>query len=180
MTGATTILTKRSATIWIVAGLLVGLTLAVALASYQGARADGHATGTESIALSKTELNFVPGTRNSRENVWIRGSGFQPGTEIRLVYQEAVSGAFYDISFAGANISVSPIIANDDGAFAANWRLGRLTRSAAQGDVLVTLYATEASSGRDLATAPMALCHLTRNEGLEEADRVEVPPFCSA
>lgn len=179
MIGATT-MTKRAATIWIVAGLLAGLALALALSAMQSARADGHARGTESIVLSKTELNFVPGTRNSRETTWVYGSGFEPGTRLQLLYQES-TGAYYDISFAGANFSTFPIVVNDDGAFAGEWRLGRLTRNSALVDALVTLYATNADTGEDLASAPLALCNLERNADLEEGeDPAEVPDFCSA
>lgn len=179
MIGAQT-MTKRAASLWIAVGLLAGLAVAFALSAMQSARADGHATGTESIVLSKTELNFVPGTRNSRESVWIRGSGFEPGTELQLLYQES-TGAFYDISFAGANFSTFPIVVNDDGAFAGVWRLGRLTRNSALSDALVTLYATNANTGQDLASAPLALCNLERNADLEEGEEpAEVPSFCSA
>lgn len=179
MIGATT-MTKRAASIWIAAGLLAGLALAFTLSAIQSAQADGHVTGTESLVLSKTELNFVPGTRNSRESTWVYGSGFTPGTRLQLLYQES-TGAYYDISFAGANFSTFPIVVNDDGAFAGEWRLGRLTRNRALVDALVTLYATNADTGQDLASAPLALCNMERNADLEEgADPAEVPDFCSA
>ena len=76
MTGATTTVTKRI-TVILTAGLFaVGLLLAIALATGQGASADGHATGGETIVLSHTEVDFDTGASRSPEEVWIYGSGF--------------------------------------------------------------------------------------------------------
>lgn len=199
MTGATTTVTKRSATVWIAAGLLVGLALAITLATFQGARADGHLTGTEAIVLSTNEVNFVAGTSRSPEEVWIRGSGFTPGREVVLLLDD-YQGALYIISNCRLNNegecnpsnrrdgggSVWPLIVNDDGAFATSWRIGRFTRpnvGAGEGNEerLSTLYAVDGETYDTLATAPLALCNLNRNEGLEEgAEPAEVPNFCSS
>ena len=191
MTAATTV-TKRSATIWIAAGLIAGLALAIALSAYQGVRADGHATGTETIVLSKTEANFVAGTSRSGEEVWIRGSGFTPGREVVLLLDD-YQGALYIISNCRLNDdrecnpsnrrdgggSVWPLIVNDDGAFATNWRIGRFTRTnvgAGEGNEerLSTLWAVDGETYDVLATAPIALCNLS-----DRAEDAEVPPFCS-
>ena len=198
MTGATTV-TKRSATTWIAAGLFAGLALAIALAAFQSAQADGHVTGTESIALSKTEANFVAGTSRSSEEVWIRGSGFTPGREVVLLLDD-YQGALYIISNCRLNNdsecalgnrrdgggSVWPLIVNDDGAFATSWRIGRFTRTnvgAGEGNEerLSTLWAVDGETYDSLASAPLALCNLERNDDLEEgAELAEVPDFCSA
>lgn len=194
MTGATTIVTKRSATTWIAAGLIVGLVLAIALAAYQSVRADGHVTGTEAIVLSHTEVNFEPGASRSGEEVWIRGSGFTPGIEVEILVAD-YQGALYVISACrwdnegncdprryrdGAG-SVWPLIVNDDGAFATKWRLGRFTRNNVGAERLATMWAVDKTNYSFLASAPIALCNLTRNDNLEEgAEPVEVPSFCSA
>lgn len=193
MTGVTTTITKRSATILIAAGLIAGLALAIALSAYQGARADGHATGTEDIVLSHTEVNFEPGRSRSGEEVWIRGSGFTPGVEVELMVAD-YQGALYIISACRWNDegecdparyrdgagSVWPLIVNDDGAFATKWRLGRFTRANVGAERLATMWAVEKASGAFLASAPIALCNLTRNDDLEEgAEPAEVPQFCS-
>ena len=205
MTGATTTVTKRSATIWIVAGLIVGLTLAVALSAYQGARADGHATGTEAIVLSHTEVDFVAGTSRSPEEVWIRGSGFTPGREVVLLLDDS-QGALYIISncrwdnegncdparYRDGGGSVWPLIANDDGAFATKWRIGRFTRPnvgytkppegeyvSGNEERLSTLWAVDGETYDVLATAPMALCNLSGERPGPEGEEVPVPQFCS-
>lgn len=191
MTGATTTVTKRSATILIAAGLIAGLALAVALAAYEGVRADGHVTGTESIALSTNEVNFVAGTSRSPEEVWVRGSGFTPGREVVLLLDD-YQGALYIISNCRLNDegecapgnrrdgggSVWPLIVNDDGAFATSWRIGRFTRpnvGAGEGNEerLSTLWAVDGETYDTLATAPLALCNHDR------AEDAEVPPFCA-
>ena len=205
MTGFTTI-TKRSATLWIVVGLIAGLALALTLAAFQEARADGHKTGTESIALLSSsdtdypnaEVNFVAGTSRSAEEVWIRGSGFTPGREVVLLLDD-YQGALYIISNCRLNDdrecnpsnrrdgggSVWPLIVNDDGAFATSWRVGRFTRSnvgAGEGNEerLSTLWAVDGETYESLASAPLALCNLERNDGLEDgAERIEAPAFCS-
>ena len=187
-------MTKRAASIWIAAGLVAGLALALALSAIQSARADGHATGTESIVLSKTEVNFEPGASRSGEEVWIRGSGFTPGMQIDLLVAD-FQGALYILSncrwgsdgqcdparYRDGAGSVWPLIVNDDGAFATKWRLGRFTRANVGAERLATVWAADAASYDFLASAPIALCNLERNADLEEgADPVEVPDFCSA
>lgn len=194
MTGASTTITKRSVTVWIIVGLVAGLALAIALGAYQGARADGHVTGTEAIVLSHTEVDFDTGASRSPEEVWIRGSGFTPGIEVEILVAD-FQGALYVISACrwdnegncdprryrdGAG-SVWPLIVNDDGAFATKWRLGRFTRPNVGTERLATMWAVDKANYSFLASAPIALCDLTRNEGLEEGEEpAEVPDFCSA
>ena len=198
MTGVTTTVTRRSATILVAAGLIAGLALAIALSAYQGVRADGHVTGTESIVLSTNEVNFVAGTSRSSEEVWIRGSGFTPGREVVLLLDD-FQGALYIISNCRLNDegecapgnrrdgggSVWPLIVNDDGAFATSWRIGRFTRpnvGAGEGNEerLSTLWAVDGETYDSLASAPLGLCNHERNDDLEEgAEPAEVPNFCS-
>ena len=198
MTGVTTTVTRRSATILIAAGLIAGLALAIALSAYQGVRADGHVTGTESIALSTNEVNFVAGTSRSSEEVWIRGSGFTPGREVVLLLDD-YQGALYIISNCRLNDesecapgnrrdgggSVWPLIVNDDGAFATSWRIGRFTRAnvgAGEGNEerLSTLWAVDGEPTTVLASAPLGLCNHERNDDLEEARNPrKFPNFCS-
>ncbi len=187
-------MTKRAASLWIVAGLLAGLAAAFALSAIQSARADGHVTGTESIVLSKTEVNFAPGASRSGEEVWIRGSGFTPGRQIDLLVAD-FQGALYILSncrwgsdgqcdparYRDGAGSVWPLIVNEDGAFATKWRLGRFTRANVGAERLATVWAADADSYDFLASAPIALCDLERNADLEEgAEPVEVPAYCSA
>ena len=194
MTGATTTVTKRI-TVILTAGLFaVGLLLAIALATGQGASADGHATGGETIVLSHTEVDFDTGASRSPEEVSIYGSGFTPGIEVEILVAD-FQGALYVISACRWNNegncdprryrdgagSVWPLIVNDDGAFATKWRLGRFTRPNVGTQRMATMWAVDASTYDFLASAPIALCDLTRNEDLEEgAEPAEVPGFCSA
>ena len=194
MTGATTTVTKRFAVI-LAAGLFTaGLLLAIALSTGQGASADGHVTGGETIVLSHTEVEFDTGASRSPEEVWIYGSGFTPGIEVELLVAD-FQGALYVISACrwdnegncdpgryrdGAG-SVWPLIVNEDGAFATKWRLGRFTRSNVGTERMASMWAVDKTNYTFLASAPIALCDLTRNADLEEgAEPAEVPGYCSA
>jgi hypothetical protein len=191
-------LTRRAAPLWVAVGLIAGLALAFTLSTVQSAGAEGR-TGAESIVLSTNEVNFVPGTSRSSEEVWIRGSGFAPGIEVVILVSDA-QGALYIISNCRLNDDRVcnprnrrdggglpwPLMTNDDGGFASNWRLGRFTRenvgwSETISERMDTVWAVNGETYEFLASAPLALCNLTRNEGLEEgADPAEVPNFCSA
>ena len=198
MIGFDRILTRRAAPLWVAVGLIAGLALAFTLSTVQSAGAEGR-TGIESITLSQTEVNFELGKSRSSEEVWVRGSGFAPGIEVVILVSDA-QGALYIISNCRLNDDRVcnprnrrdggglpwPLMTNDDGGFASNWRLGRFTRenvgwSESIGERLDTVWAVNGETYEFLASAPIALCNLTRNEGLEEgADPAEVPNFCSA
>ncbi len=198
MIGFDRILTRRAAPLWVAVGLIAGLALAFTLSTVQSAGAEGR-TGTESIVLSTNEVDFELGKSRSSEEVWIRGSGFAPGIEVVILVSDA-QGALYIISNCRLNDDRVcnprnrrdggglpwPLMTNDDGGFASNWRLGRFTRenvgwSESIGERMDTVWAVNGETYEFLASAPLALCNLTRNEGLEEgADPAEVPNFCSA
>ena len=198
MIGFDRIMTRRAAPLWVAVGLIAGLALAFTLSTVQSAGAEGR-TGIESITLSQTEVDFELGKSRSSEEVWVRGSGFAPGIEVVILVSDA-QGALYIISNCRLNDDRVcnprnrrdggglpwPLMTNDDGGFASNWRLGRFTRenvgwSESIGERLDTVWAVNGETYEFLASAPIALCNLTRNEGLEEgADPAEVPNFCSA
>ena len=197
-------MTRRAAPLWVAVGLIAGLALAFTLSTVQSVGAEGR-TGVESITLSQTEVDFELGKSRSSEEVWIRGSGFAPGIEVVILVSDA-QGALYIISNCRLNDDRVcnprnrrdggglpwPLMTNDDGGFASNWRLGRFTRenvgwsatpegTIAIGERLDTVWAVNGETYEFLASAPLAFCNLTRNEGLEEgATPAEVPSFCSA
>ena len=198
MIGFDRIMTRRTAPLWVAVGLIAGLALAFTLSTVQSAGAEGR-TGVESITLSQTEVDFEMGKSRSSEEIWVRGSGFAPGIEVVILVSDA-QGALYIISNCRLNDDRVcnprnrrdggglpwPLMTNDDGGFASNWRLGRFTRenvgwSATIGERLDTVWAVNGETYEFLASAPLAFCNLTRNEGLEEgATPAEVPSFCSA
>ena len=191
-------MTRRTAPLWVAVGLIAGLALAFTLSTVQSAGAEGR-TGVESITLSQTEVDFEMGKSRSSEEIWVRGSGFAPGIEVVILVSDA-QGALYIISNCRLNDDRVcnprnrrdggglpwPLMTNDDGGFASNWRLGRFTRenvgwSATIGERMDTVWAVNGETYEFLASAPLAFCNLTRNEGLEEgATPAEVPSFCSA
>ena len=183
MTAATTV-TKRSATIWIAAGLIAGLALAIALSAYQGVRAGRACDGDRSHRARQDRGHFRTGHEPLR-----RGS-LDP--RLRL-YPRAIEDGAPRSGLPGCTLrhqrlslgqrrcncdpgryrdgagSVWPLIVNDDGAFATKWRLGRFTRRERG------YRASWRACGpwtrpptAFLASAPIALCDLTRNEDLEE------------
>jgi hypothetical protein len=198
------IMTRRAAPLWVAVGLIAGLALAFTLSTVQSVGAEGR-TGVESITLSQTEVDFELGKSRSSEEVWIRGSGFAPGIEVVILVSDA-QGALYIISNCRLNDDRVcnprnrrdggglpwPLMTNDDGGFASNWRLGRFTRAnvgwsaTPEGTIVIgermdTVWAVNGETYEFLASAPLAFCNLTRNEGLEEgATPAEVPSFCSA
>ena len=204
MIGFDRIMTRRTAPLWVAVGLIAGLALAFTLSTVQSAGAEGR-TGTESIVLSTNEVDFELGKSRSSEEVWIRGSGFAPGIEVVILVSDA-QGALYIISNCRLNDDRVcnprnrrdgggvpwPLMTSDDGGFASNWRLGRFTRAnvgwsaTPEGTIVIgermdTVWAVNGETYEFLASAPLAFCNLTRNEGLEEgATPAEVPSFCSA
>ena len=213
MIGFDRIMTRRTAPLWVAVGLIAGLALAFTLSTVQSAGAEGR-TGVESITLSTNEVDFELGKSRSSEEVWIRGSGFAPGIEVVILVSDA-QGALYIISNCRLNDDRVcnprnrrdggglpwPLMTNDDGGFASNWRLGRFTRGNVGwskeevagkeriviGERLDTVWAVNGETYEFLASAPLALCNPARDEllegfkGFEEgATPAEVPSFCSA
>ena len=158
------LLSPRLALSALAAAVLVGLVLAAVLSTNGGARADGHATGAETIVVTPNEANFVPGTRSSSTKVWIYGSGFTPGQSV-LVLTADQRGVATDIgALAGVDVA-----ANDDGAFGFEWTFGRFTRTGVGAEGMQSVRAVDAGSFDELATAPLALCYLTRVDDAESA-----------
>ena len=176
MTRTHSLLSPRFALVTLAAAALVGLALAAALSTNEGARADGHATGGETLVVTPSEADFVPGQRSSPTSVWIYGSGFNPGQSLLVLIADQ-RGVATDI---GA-LSGVDVVANDDGAFGFKWTFGRFSRGGVGGEGMQSVRAVDAGSFDELATAPLALCNLTRNDGLEEgADPAPVPSHCSS
>ena len=118
--------------------------------------------GTEEVRTSLSEVPFA-----SSSVVWVYGSGFEPEQEVQILIKDS-TGVLADITSGGG--SVWPLIANDQGAWATKWTIGRFTRAGAEGQYSLTIVDSEFNV---LATAPIALCNPTRAEG--EA----IPNFCS-
>lgn len=134
--------------------------------------------GTEEVRTDVLEANFEPGASRSPTQVWIYGSGFRPGQEVYVLLTDA-SGAQTDISIPAEQQrdgggTVWPLIANDQGAWATLWTIGRFSRPdvGAEGQFSLTITDTEFNI---LATTPLALCN---NEARAEGE--EVPDYCSA
>lgn len=162
---------RTQALFWIAVGLVTGLAIALAFSVGGTARADVKTTGLESVRTSTLEASL-----SSKTHVWIRGSGFVPGTEIRLLIADGF-GVQTDITITGnpptdGGGSVYPLIVNDDGAWATDWLIGRFARAGVGAEGMYTLGVYDADFNL-LATAPLALCNPSRAEG--EA----VPSFCS-
>jgi hypothetical protein len=159
----------RPALVWLALGLVAGLVLSLAIGSGATAQADEHATGLERIALSKVEIDFQPGARSGKDSVWIYGSGFAPGTEVSLLLQDS-NGVYQDVTSLATSF---PMVANDDGAWATNWVVGRWTRKGVGGEGIFSLWVTDASF-TNLSTHPIALCNLNNR-----AEGEETPDYCS-
>ena len=169
MTRTHSLLSPRFALVTLAAAALVGLALAAALATNEGARADGHATGGETLVVTPNEVNFQPasspgGVRTSRVSAWIYGSGFNPGQSLLVLVADS-RGVATDVG-ALSNVSV---VANDDGAFGFKWTLGRFTRTGVGAEGMQSLRVVDAGSFDELATTPLALCHITRIADAEDA-----------
>jgi len=163
--------TRRLALVWLALGLLAGLAFSAAYAGIGTARADGHASGFETVVVGNSgSIDLQPGNRSSKTTTWIYGSGFVPGTDVSLLVVDG-NGVISDITSAA---SVFPLVANDNGAFATKWKLGRFTRKGVGGEGMISLWAVD-QSFNNLASAPVAFCNLkNRKEG------ADVPAFCAS
>lgn len=176
MTRTHSLLSPRFALVTLAAAALVGLALAAALSTNEGARADSHVTGGETLVVTPSEADFEPGNRSSSTAVWVYGSGFNPGQSVLVLIADQ-RGVATDI---GA-LSGVDVAANDDGAFGFEWTFGRFTRAGVGGEGMQSVRVVDAGSFDELATAPLALCNLTRNDDLEEgAEAAAVPSHCSS
>jgi hypothetical protein len=161
---------RRLAFVWLALGLLAGLAFSAAYAGVGMAQASGHASGFENVVVTPNAVDLEPGKRSSKTLVWIYGGGFVPGTEVSLLVVDS-NGVISDITSAA---SVFPLIANDDGGFATEWKLGRFTRRGVGGERMITLWVVD-QSFNNLAAAPIAFCNLNNRD---EGD--DVPAWCAS
>ncbi|MEE8518820.1 MAG: hypothetical protein V3S98_06820 [Dehalococcoidia bacterium] len=182
------VFSSRYAFVLLAAGLLAGLFLAMTIIGAGDTKARNHVTGLESVVVNPTEVDLVPGTRSSRTVVWVYGAGLTPGTEVSILVKDG-NGVISDITSAA---SVFPLIANDEGAVATKWTLGRFTRRGVGNEGLQTLWLVD-QSFNNLAGAPIAFCDVggraetaIENEDAlaanpdAELQEIVVPDFCSA
>ena len=163
--------TRRLALVWLALGLLAGLAFSATYAGIGTAQADGHATGFENVVVSNSgSIDLEPGKRKSKTKAWIYGSGFVPGTDVSILVVDS-NGVISDITSAASNF---PLVANDDGAFATKWTLGRFTRKGVGGEKMISLWVVD-QDFNNLASAPIAFCNLkNRKEG------ADVPNWCNS
>ncbi len=171
-----TALARRPGLAWLVFGLFVGMVLAMTVAGPLDLSASRHVTGIETVVLDPVEADYEAGSRRSGTEVWIYGSGFTPGTEVIVAVADG-DGVLTEITAPQASRrdgggTVFPLIANAEGAWATNWRIGRFIRIGGD-EAIRTLWVFD-SSFNVLAATPIALCDLSNRE---EGD--EVPSFCS-
>jgi hypothetical protein len=138
------------------AGMLIG-------GAAPSAQADEASTGVERISLSSTEVGF-----DSKASVFIYGSGFNPGTQVSLLLQDS-NGVYQDVTSLATTF---PMVANDDGAWATKWVVGRWTRGGVGAEGIFSLWVTD-ENFTNLSSHPIALCKTKRAEG------EEVPTYCS-
>ena len=178
------LLSPRFAMVSLAAAVLVGLALAAALSTSEGARADSHVTGSETLVVTPSEAHFEPGNRNferpntpyTNTGVWIYGSGFTPQQSVIVIIADKIGVATDIGALAGVDI-----VANEDGAFGFKWNFGRFAGRSVGLEAMYSIRALDGGSFDTLTTAPLALCNLTRNDDLEEGAEAEaVPGYCSS
>ena len=177
----TATMTKRAALLWLAIGLFAGVVLAMTFGG-GSAKADGHISGLEEVRTSGVEQNITPGNSREKTEVWIYGSGFVPGTEVYTLITDS-NGVLTDITIPAGKRkdgggSVYPLVANDDGAWATEWRIGRFSRRGVGGEGMFSLLVMD-TDFVTLATTPVALCN---NEGGKggRAEDADVPSHCEA
>ena len=119
-------------------------------------------TGLETVVVNPIKVDFESLASRSKEEVWIYGSGFAPNLELNLFV--SLNGVLYDINpqprrdRRDGGGSVWPLVTNQFGTFATNWRLGRITRRNVGDESMATVLITDLDFN-DLATTPIALCN---------------------
>ena len=112
--------------------------------------------------VNPVKVEFESLKSRSKEEVWIYGSGFAPNVELNLFV--SLNGVLYDINPQAKRDrrdgggSVWPLVTNQFGTFATNWRLGRITRRNVGDESMATVLITDLAFN-DLATTPVALCN---------------------
>ena len=136
-------------------------------------------TGLETVVVNPIKVEFESLKSRSKEEVWIYGSGFAPNVELNLFV--SLNGVLYDINpqpkrdRRDGGGSVWPLVTNQFGTFATNWRLGRITRRNVGDESMATVLITDLAFN-DLATTPIALCNTAGRADFAAAnpDAVEV------
>ncbi len=136
-------------------------------------------TGLETVVVNPIKVDFESLASRSKKEVWIYGSGFAPNVELNLFV--SLNGVLYDINpqpkrdRRDGGGSVWPLVTNQFGTFATNWRLGRITRRNVGDESMATVLITDAAFN-DLTTTPIALCNTSGRADFAEAnpDAVEV------
>ena len=159
---STAMMTKRSGFLLMAMGLLAGLVMATMFGGGSTAKADGH-TGFETVRTNVIEANFTPGASRETTKVWFYGSGFTPGTNAVILISDS-SGVLTDITIPAEAArdgggSVYPLVANDDGAWATMWTIGRFSRAGVGGEGLFSVLVLDDATFSTLATTPLALCN---------------------
>ena len=154
----------------IAAGLFFGLVAGNSIFSPK-ASADSHVSGVESVVSEGVVVNHQLGSRSSGVKVRIWGSGFAPGQEVILLINDG-PGTPSDITNYVTNTSDdNTLVANDQGAWATVWTLGRFTRQRSgigpgDGNVerMRTLSVIDPGSLSVITSTPLAFCRLTDRE----------------
>ncbi len=136
-------------------------------------------TGLETVVVNPVKVDFESLASRSKEEVWIYGSGFAPHVELNLFV--SLNGVLYDINPQAKRDrrdgggSVWPLVTNQFGTFATNWRLGRITRRNVGDESMATVLITDLAFN-DLATTPVALCNTAGRADFAAAnpDAIEV------
>jgi len=162
-------------------GLLLGLFAGSAIFSPGKASADGHVTGLETIVASKAIVDHELGKRSSKKSVMLYGSGFAPGQEVILMVNDG-PGTPSDITGFTSNKSKNgTMVANDHGAWATKWKIGRFTRKRSgigpgDGDIerMRSMSAVNPANFQVITTAPLAFCRITDHKKANAAaDKIE-------
>ena len=179
ITAATT--TKRMALLWLTIGLLAGLVLAMTFGG-GSAKADSHVSGNEEVRTNGVEQNFTPKISRELTEVWIYGSGFVPGPEVYTLISDS-NGVLTDITIPAGKRkdgggTVYPLVANEHGAWATEWRIGRFSRKGVGGEGMFSLLVMD-TGFNTLATTPIALCNNGEGKGARE-EGADIPSYCEA
>ena len=186
---STAMMTKRGGFLFMAMGLLAGLVLATMFGGGSTAKADGH-TGFQEVRTSTQQADFTPGASREKTEVWFQGSGFTPGMEVIILISDS-NGVLTDITIPAGRRkdgggSVYPLVANDDGAWATEWRIGRFSRRGVGGEGMFSVLVMDANFNT-LATTPLALCNQESRQQ-EETDAAgnvttaadPIPSFCES
>ena len=158
---STAMMTKRSGFLLMAMGLLAGLVMATMFGGGSTANAGSH-TGFEEVRTNGVEQNFTTGTSREKTMVWFYGSGFTPGENSTILVTDG-NGVLTDITIPAGKQkdgggTVYPLVANEHGAWATMWTIGRFTRKGVGSEGIFTVLIVD-DNFKTVATAPLALCN---------------------